>query len=210
LTPFFGFRLKGKGKIDLPEALKFRTGTNEWMRHEVWPPKKDVAERKIYMREGGKLSFEAPGEKEEFDTFFERLDHLVGGRSALRGSSPGCAYVGERPAHQRSDDIRQGRCASVRIDNGTDSDWIVKPEPVAPDAVTHYQIAFPGNDHVFRKGHRVMVQVQSTWFPVIDRNPQKFVANIFQAADSDFQPATQRIFRSRQHASHILLPVEVK
>jgi len=69
LTPFFAYHLKGKGKIDLPEALTFRTGTNEWMRQEVWPPKKDVAERKIYMHEGGKLSFEAPGAKEEFDSF---------------------------------------------------------------------------------------------------------------------------------------------
>lgn len=54
-----------------------------------------------------------------------------------------------------------------------------------------------------------MVQVQSTWFPVIDRNPQTFVPNIFLARETDFQPATQRIFRSAQHASHILLPVVV-
>ncbi|MCL6482240.1 MAG: glutaryl-7-ACA acylase, partial [Firmicutes bacterium] len=58
-------------------------------------------------------------------------------------------------------------------------------------------------------GHRIMVQVQSTWFPVIDRNPQTFVPNIFLARESDFQPATQRIFRSSQHASHLLLPVVV-
>jgi len=52
-----------------------------------------------------------------------------------------------------------------------------------------------------------MVQVQSTWFPVIDRNPQRFVPNIFLAKDSDFQPATQRVFRSGQQASHIAVPV---
>jgi hypothetical protein len=82
-----------------------------------------------------------------------------------------------------------------------------KPGPVAADSVLDYQINFPANDHVFRKGHRIMVQVQSTWFPVIDRNPQRFVPNIFLAKDSDFQSATQRVFRSREHASHILLPV---
>jgi putative CocE/NonD family hydrolase len=82
-----------------------------------------------------------------------------------------------------------------------------KPEPVMPDAVNHYAIDFPANDHVFLKGHRIMVQVQSTWFPVIDRNPQRFVPNIFLAKESDFQPATQRVFRSGRHASYIALPV---
>jgi uncharacterized protein len=81
-----------------------------------------------------------------------------------------------------------------------------KPEPITPNAVLRYEIGFPGNDHVFGKGHRIMVQVQSTWFPVIDRNPQRFVPNIFQAAAADFQRATQRIYRSRQHASHLALP----
>lgn len=52
-----------------------------------------------------------------------------------------------------------------------------------------------------------MVQVQSTWFPVIDRNPQKFVDNIFKARESDFQPATQRVFHSRRFPSHVTLPV---
>jgi predicted acyl esterase len=55
-----------------------------------------------------------------------------------------------------------------------------------------------------------MVQVQSTWFPVIDRNPQTFVANIFKATESDFKPAVQKIFRSGSHASYIALPVETK
>ena len=82
-----------------------------------------------------------------------------------------------------------------------------KPAPVAANAVLPYEIPFPANDHVFRKGHRIMVQVQSTWFPVIDRNPQRFVPNIFNARDSDFQKATQRIYRSGTQASHILLPV---
>jgi putative CocE/NonD family hydrolase len=82
-----------------------------------------------------------------------------------------------------------------------------KPEPVASDSIQHYQIAFPGNDHVFLKGHRIMVQVQSTWFPVIDRNPQRFVQNIFQAKEADFQKATQRIFHSGQHSSYVSLPV---
>jgi putative CocE/NonD family hydrolase len=82
-----------------------------------------------------------------------------------------------------------------------------KATPIPPNAVIRYQIAFPANDHTFKKGHRLMVQVQSTWFPVIDRNPQRFVPNIFLAKESDFQPATQRVFRSGQNASYITLPV---
>jgi hypothetical protein len=82
-----------------------------------------------------------------------------------------------------------------------------KPEPIAANAVLHYQIGFPANDHVFKKGHRIMVQVQSSWFPVIDRNPQRFVSNIFFAQASDFQRATQRVFRSGRYASHIAVPV---
>ena len=85
---------------------------------------------------------------------------------------------------------------------------IDKPAAIQPGAILEYQIQFPGNDHVFRAGHRIMVQVQSTWFPLIDRNPQRFVPNIFTATEADFQPATQRVFRSGIHASYVELPVE--
>ncbi len=82
-----------------------------------------------------------------------------------------------------------------------------KPEALGANAVNHYQIVFPANDHTFKQGHRIMVQIQSTWFPVIDRNPQKFVPNIFLAQEADFQSATQKIFRSGKNASYIALPV---
>jgi uncharacterized protein len=85
-----------------------------------------------------------------------------------------------------------------------------RPVPVQPNKLTHYAIDLHTNDHAFLKGHRIMVQVQSTWFPVIDRNPQKFVPNIFEAKNSDYQKATQRIFRGGAAASHIELPVLAK
>jgi predicted acyl esterase len=81
------------------------------------------------------------------------------------------------------------------------------PEPIVPGEVTEYTLDLHSNDHAFLKGHRIMVQVQSTWFPLIDRNPQKFVPNIFEAKDSDFQKATQRIFRGSTAPSRIDLPV---
>jgi putative CocE/NonD family hydrolase len=82
-----------------------------------------------------------------------------------------------------------------------------KPEPVPSDKVLHYSIDLHTNAHAFKKGHRIMVQVQSTWFPVYDRNPQKFVPNIFEARAPDYVKATQRIYRGRGSASAIVLPV---
>ena len=82
-----------------------------------------------------------------------------------------------------------------------------KPEAVAPSEVTEYKIDLHTNDHTFLKGHKIMVQVQSTWFPLIDRNPQKFVQNIYKATDAEYQAATQRVYRSAQFPSHIILPV---
>ncbi|MFY9742826.1 MAG: CocE/NonD family hydrolase [Candidatus Sulfotelmatobacter sp.] len=82
-----------------------------------------------------------------------------------------------------------------------------KPHPLTPNKPIEWDIPLRDHDHVFLKGHRIMVQIQSTWFPVIDRNPQKFVPSIYKAAASDYKPATQRIYCSRDLPSHIVLPV---
>jgi predicted acyl esterase len=73
--------------------------------------------------------------------------------------------------------------------------------------VLEYTVDLHTQDYRFLKGHRIMVQVQSTWFPIIDRNPQTFVPNIFEAAAADFRAATQRIYRSGAQASYVELPV---
>jgi len=82
-----------------------------------------------------------------------------------------------------------------------------KPEAIVAGEVTPFTIDLHTNDHVFLKGHRIMVQVQSTWFPVIDRNPQKFVPNIFEATAEDYQKATQKIWRTAEYPSNVELPV---
>lgn len=82
-----------------------------------------------------------------------------------------------------------------------------KPEPIPANKVVEYNIDLHTNDHAFLKGHRIMVQVQSTWFPIYDRNPQKFVPNIFLAQDSDYIPATQRVYRSSRYPSSVTIPV---
>ena len=81
------------------------------------------------------------------------------------------------------------------------------PQPIPANQVVEYAIDLHANNHAFLKGHRIMVQVQSTWFPVYDRNPQKFVPNIFMARDEDYVPATQRVFRSSRYPSHVTLPI---
>jgi predicted acyl esterase len=82
-----------------------------------------------------------------------------------------------------------------------------KPHALIPNRVEEYIIDLHGNDHAFLPGHRIMVQVQSSWFPLYDRNPQKFVDNIFFAKASDFQAATQRIYRSSRYPSHLSVSV---
>jgi putative CocE/NonD family hydrolase len=216
LTPFLAFHLKGKGKLDLPEALTFRTGINEWVRHEAWPPKEKIAARKLYFRENGKLSFEPPGAREEFDSYVSDPANPVPYRPRPIDFATGWAtwlvedqrFVDHRPdvltwaTEPLSSDLTlSGKVAAhlFASTTGTDSDWIVKvidvypekreanapadpkmsgfelmiagdvlrgryrdaldkPEPVAPNAVTQYEITLPGNDHVFLKGHRIMVQ----------------------------------------------------
>jgi putative CocE/NonD family hydrolase len=81
------------------------------------------------------------------------------------------------------------------------------PEAITPNKVEEYTVDLHSLNHVFKKGHKIMVQVQSTWFPIIDRNPQKFVPNIFEAKEEDFQTATHKIYRSAEAASHIELSV---
>ena len=82
-----------------------------------------------------------------------------------------------------------------------------KPTPIVANQVNEYVIDLHSNNHCFRKGHRVMIQVQSTWFPLYDRNPQKFVENIFKAQASDYQVATQRVYESTRYPSYVSLPV---
>ena len=264
LTAFLAYHLKGKGTMDMPEALTFRTGVNQWVRNDAWPPKQGIAARKLYLRAGGKLSFDPPtaeGGSEAFDTYVSDPANPVPYRPRPIELNSGWTtwqvqdqrFVDHRPdvlswstEPLPADVTVSGKIAAhlFASTTGTDSDWVVKlidvypekyeaepkmggfqlmiagdvlrgryrnsrehPEPIVPDAVTSYEIAFPANDHVFLKGHRIMVQVQSTWFPVIDRNPQRFVPNIFLAKESDFQKATQKVFRSGPHASYIGVPV---
>jgi hypothetical protein len=82
-----------------------------------------------------------------------------------------------------------------------------KPEAIQPAKTEAYSIDLHSINHVFKKGHKMMVQIQSTWFPIIDRNPQTFVPNIFEAKETDYKKATHTIFRSAAFPSHLELSV---
>jgi hypothetical protein len=83
------------------------------------------------------------------------------------------------------------------------------PEPFVPGEISVVKFDLGDVAHTFIKGHRIMVQVQSSWFPLADRNPQKFV-NIYEARESDFQKANIRIYHEKEHDSNIVLPVLIK
>ena len=82
------------------------------------------------------------------------------------------------------------------------------PQPLKPGEVTPISFNIWDKFHTFRKGHRVMVQIHSSWFPAYDRNPQQFM-NIYEARSGDYQTAIQRIHRAEHAASHLVLPVLV-
>ena len=81
------------------------------------------------------------------------------------------------------------------------------PSPIPAGKTERYRFALPNANHVFLPGHRIMVQIQSSWFPLYDRNPQTYVPNIFFAKPADYQPATQRVFHAPGAASAIWLPI---
>ncbi|WP_439547459.1 CocE/NonD family hydrolase [Sandarakinorhabdus sp.] len=82
-----------------------------------------------------------------------------------------------------------------------------KPAALTPGKAERYRFLLPGVNHVIQPGHRLMVQVQSSWFPLYDRNPQTFVPNIFHAQPGDYRKATQGVWRDGQRPSHVTIPV---
>ncbi|MBC7796192.1 MAG: CocE/NonD family hydrolase, partial [Pyrinomonadaceae bacterium] len=82
-----------------------------------------------------------------------------------------------------------------------------KPEPMEANRIAKIVYTMPAIEHTFKKGHRIMVQIQSSWFPLVDRNPQTYVPNIFEAKEIDFKKATQRIYRNGANPSSVALRI---
>ncbi|MBI5851452.1 MAG: CocE/NonD family hydrolase [Planctomycetes bacterium] len=265
-APWFRHWLKHEGPLDLPEALTFEAGANQWRRWDSWPPEGTTA-KTWFFGDGGRLSLEAPTTTDDaaHDAFVSDPAHPVPYRQRPIQATygPGSKwsewlvedqrFVKDRPdvLFWESEPLTEDLTIAGEITatlfastTGTDADWIVKlidvwpddhaahgeltgtclmvanevfrgryrnsfskPEPIPAGEVVKYSWSLHAQNHTWKKGHRVMVQVQSTWFPLIDRNPQTFVPNIFRAEESDFRAATHRVFRSARHASGVTIPV---
>ncbi len=268
--PFFEHHLKGTPDPQLPEAYVFETGTNQWKRYDVWPPKQ-AKSAALYLGPNGQLSFTQnsaqPASGPDFDEYISDPAKPVPFTTATETGMTREHMTDDQRQSARRPDVLVYQTPILTEDltiagplkpelfvstSGTDSDFVVKlidvypdnypdnpenpkdvhlgayeqlvrgelfrarfrnsyekPEPFEPNKVTKLAYEMPDVNHTFRQGHRIMIQIQSTWFPLVDLNPQKFVPNIYNAKPSDFQKATERVCHSGAHDSRInvlLLP----
>jgi putative CocE/NonD family hydrolase len=249
--PFFNYYLKGKGRLNQPEADVFETGSDQWRTYDQWPPANEHSES-LYLQADGRLSFSEPinTSAKTYDeyvsdparpvpyiegTTFEMAREYMDGDQRFVASRPD-VLVYKTDILDRDITVAGPIGVDLTVStSGTDSDFVVKlideapdgyemlvrgepfrakyrnsfskPEPVPPDQPITLDYSMPDINHSFLKGHRIMVQIQSTWFPLMDRNPQKFV-NIYKAVETDFQKATERVYHSATMKSQIRLLVK--
>lgn len=261
---FFEYYLKGRGAMDLPEALIFETGSNRWTTYDAWPPPQ-AKPQKYYFHKGGKLSTQSPATNNQSPVTDNQYDqytsdpakpvpytedvHLRRTREYMTDDQ---RFAARRPdvLVYQTDVLTQAVTVTGTVVadlwvslSTTDADFVVKlidvfpdtlkgeengvplggyqmlvrgeimrgryrnsfekPAPFEPGKITQVRFDLPDVAHTFLPGHKIMVQVQSSWFPLADRNPQQFI-NIYQAKDEDFVPATIRVFHT---ASGVVLPV---
>ncbi len=255
---FFGHFLRGEGALDLPEALVFETGSNQWRSFDEWPPSTSTSGA-LFLGGGGSLGQVAPNDRSARDRFVSDPEHPVPfTEDVATGMTREYMTDDQRFASRRPDVLTY---QTAPLDAGVslagpieaelwvttdhqDADWIVKlidvfpndakdheflsegqhmsgyqmmvrsevlrgrfrnsperPEPFASGEPTRITVQLQDVLHRFEPGHRIMVQIQSTWFPLVDRNPQRWVDNIFLATEADFEAATHEVLREREHPS---------
>ncbi len=268
--PFFEHYLKGKGE-DVANATVFETGTNVWRTYDAWPPLA-AKPRLLYLRGGGRLSFDSPGDAEGMDEYVSDPARPVPFTEYTTDTVPQRYMVDDQRFAGRRPDVLVYETDPLEEDltiagpispklyvatSGTDSDFVVKlidvypndytnpeppsngkrildtapilmggyeqllrgepmrakfrnswekPEPMTPGSVEKLAFAMPDVNHTFRRGHRIMVQVQSSWFPLVDRNPQTFT-DIPMAKPEDFRKATEQVYHSAAAPSAVELLV---
>lgn len=255
---FFGHFLRGEGELDLPEALVFETGSNEWRSFDAWPPP-TAAPAAMYFGGDGTLVDALPTQRKARDRFVSDPDSPVPfTEDVATGMTREYMTDDQRFASRRPDvmtyrsaPLEKGMTLAGPIEaelwvttDHEDADWIVKlidvfpddakdheflsegqhmsgyqmmvrsevlrgrfrnspasPEPFKPGQPTRVTVELQDVLHRFEPGHRIMVQVQSTWFPLVDRNPQRWVDNIFEATKDDFEAANHEVLRESAHPS---------
>jgi putative CocE/NonD family hydrolase len=265
-APWFAFWLKDRGKLSQPDAYVYDAGLKRWRSFDSWPPR-HAATRSLYLRSGGRISFDPPTASESaYDSFISDPAHPVPYRSRPveqtydpRGSrwrtweTEDQRFVEGRPdvLTWRSEPLKQDLVLAGNVTGkllasttGRDADWVVKLIDVFPDSLpenwswggyqlmvaheimrgryrktfttahplesntpTAFTIDLHQQSYTFQRGHRLMVQVQSTWFPLYDRNPQTWVPNIFRARAQDFKAATHRVWHTPARPSRVEIDV---
>jgi putative CocE/NonD family hydrolase len=261
--PFFMHHLKGAPATDIPEASIFLTGSNEWKKFASWPPK-ETENKTLYFHANGKLSFDAPAEKDSFDEYVSDPNKPVPYQNGVQPRRTREYMIDDQRFAARRPDVQVYESdvlteditltgplmAKLKVSTtGTDADYVVKlidvypedatapqpnsnnvlmggyqmlvrgevmrgkfrnsfekPEPFVPGKITEVNYTLPDVGHTFKKGHKIMIQVQNSWFPLVDRNPQKFI-DIYNAQDSDFQKATHRIYHDAENPSSLVVTV---
>ena len=255
--PFFNYYLKGKGKLNLPEASIFETGSNKWQRYNSWPPV-NSADVSLYLTENHSLSFDSSRVGDGFDSYISDPSDPVPFTKETTTDIPKSYMIEDQRFTNSRPDVLVYKTGILNDDltfagdvtadlfistTGTDADWIVKlidvfpedsvspegidysgyemmvrgnilrgkfresleiPRPFIPEKVTNIKFDLMDISHTFKKGHRIMIQIQSSWFPLFDRNPQKFV-DIYNADENDFQKTEQRVYFSKDYPSRIIL-----
>lgn len=257
---FFNYYLKDKGDLDLPEALVFSSGSNEWHRFDQWPPP-GLVPTSLYFNDAGRLTFDPPtGPTSDSDSYVSDPANPVPYTQEVTIDRTREYMVEDQRFVTERNDVLAYQTDALTEDvtlvgpvtaelfvatTGTDADFVVKlidvypndapdvqdpyldvpmggyqmlvrgevmrakfrdsyerPVPMVPGETTRISFATPQIFHTFKAGHRIMVQVQSSWFPLVDVNPQTFV-DIYSATEDDFQTATHTIYRTEGRASRV-------
>lgn len=260
---FFEYYLKDSGKMDLPEACVFETGSNKWSTYDAWPPK-DARQVKYYFSAQGQLSTAPPPNESrspqtdrytsdpanpvpyadgvhlrrtneymiDDQRFASRRPDVLTYQTEPLGSSvtvtgPVIADLWTTLSTSDADfvvklvdvfpDTLQGRENGIpmggyqmlvrgEIFRGRYRDSFERPKAFTPGTAANVKFELPDVSHTFLPGHKIMIQVQSSWFPLVDRNPQQFI-DIYKAKDDDFIPCDIQIHRDAGRASGVILPV---
>ncbi len=201
----------------------FESGPNRWRTFDAWPPR-EAQTKTLYFRPAGGLGFSPPtdganerrraGVNFEFDQFISDPAHPVPyttGTDADWVVKIIDVYPDDTPDNPRTlPNVHLGgyqQLVRSEVMRGRFRNSSEKPEPFVANQVTAVPFTVQDLCHTFRKGHWLLVQVQSTWFPLVDRNPQQYVPNIFAADAAHFQSATHRLYHSPAPASQLVLKV---
>lgn len=260
---FFEYYLKDSGKMDLPEAYVFETGSNKWSTYDAWPPK-DARPVKYYFGAQGRLSAAPPPNESrtpQTDRYTSDPANPVPYADGVHLRRTNEYMIDDQRFASRRPDVltyqTEPLSSSVTVTgpviadlwttlSTSDADFVVKLVDVFPDTLQgrengipmggyqmlvrgeifrgRYRDSFgqpgaftpgtaanvkfelPDVSHTFLPGHKIMIQVQSSWFPLVDRNPQQFI-DIYKAKDEDFIPCDIQIHRDASRASGVILPV---